>query len=143
MDSKADDRATKVVAGLIYKDGLLLVCQRRPGAAFPLKWEFPGGKVETGESDMEALHRELREELGIEICAARLVCQYEHSYSDGPTVSLRFYYIQEFGGEIENLIFEQISWCKLDDIARLDFLEGDRPIIQKLLLDGGVAFIGR
>ena len=74
MDSKADGVLT-VVAGLIYKDGRLLVCQRRPGGAFPLKWEFPGGKVEKGESDIDALRRELREELAVEVREATVVCQ--------------------------------------------------------------------
>ena len=140
MDSKPDG-ALKVVAGLIYKGGRLLVCQRRPGGAFPLKWEFPGGKVEKGESDIDALRRELREELAVEVRAATVVCQYAHSYRDGPTVSLRFYHVHDFAGEIKNLIFEQISWCKLEDVAQFDFLEGDRPVIQKLLSLGEAAFI--
>jgi mutator protein MutT len=140
MDSKAD-AAIKVVAGLIYKDGRLLVCQRRADGAFPLKWEFSGGKVEKGENDIDALRRELREELAVEVGGATFVCQYDHSYPDGPTVSLRFYYVYEFAGAMKNLIFEQISWCELADLAQLDFLEGDRPIIKKLLLDGEAAFI--
>jgi (d)CTP diphosphatase len=139
MDS-TPDAAIKVVAGLIYRDGRLLVCQRRAGGAFPLKWEFPGGKVEKGEADLDALGRELREELAIEMRTARFVCQYDHSYLDGPTVSLRFYDVSEFDGEVKNLIFEQISWRQLADLSRLDFLQGDRPIIQKLLVAGEAVF---
>ena len=140
MDSNAGT-GIKVVAGLIYRDGRLLVCQRRADAAFPLKWEFPGGKVEKEESDIDALRRELREELAVEVRRATFVCQYDHSYPDGPTVSLRFYYISEFSDEMKNLIFKQISWCKLADLAQLDFLEGDRPIIQQLCSKGEAAFI--
>ncbi len=140
MDSKTDT-AIKVVAGLIYQGGKLLVCQRRADGAFPLKWEFPGGKVEKGESDIDALRRELREELAVEARGAAFVCQYDHSYPDGPTVSLRFYHVSELAGEMKNLIFKQIVWCKIADLAQLDFLQGDRPIIQKLLLDGEVVFI--
>jgi mutator protein MutT len=134
------DAAIKVVAGLIYKDARLLVCQRRADGAFPLKWEFPGGKVEKRETDLDALKRELREELAIDARGATFVCQHDHSYPDGPTVSLRFYHVFEFAGEVKNLIFEQISWCELADLAQLDFLEGDRPIIQKLLVAGEAAF---
>jgi mutator protein MutT len=142
MDSKSG-AAIKVVAGLIYRDGRLLACQRRDDGPFPLKWEFPGGKVETGESDIDALRRELREELAVEARGAVFVCQYDHSYPDGPTVSLRFYHVSEFTGAVKNLIFNQITWCKFADLAQLDFLEGDRAIIQKLLLDGEATFIRR
>ena len=142
MDSTSGAAIT-VVAGLIYRDGRLLVCQRRDDGPFPLKWEFPGGKVEIGESDIDALRRELREELAVEACAAVFICQYDHSYPAGPTVSLRFYHVSEFTGAVKNLIFKQISWCKFADLAQLDFLEGDRPIIQKLLLGGEATFIRR
>ena len=140
MDSNSGAAIT-VVAGLIYRDGRLLVCQRRADGAFPLKWEFPGGKVEKEESDIDALRRELREELAVEVRRTTFVCQYDHSYPDGLTVSLRFYYISEFGGEMKNLIFKQICWCKLADLTQLDFLEGDRPIIQQLFSKGEAAFI--
>lgn len=123
----------KVVAGLIYRDGKLLVCQRRADAALPLKWEFPGGKVEKGESDIAALCRELQEELAIETHDPVLVCRHTHRYPDGPTVSLRFYNVHKFRGEPKNMIFETIAWVNLVDLDHMDFLEGDRPIIEKLL----------
>jgi mutator protein MutT len=134
------DAAIRVVAGLIYKEGRLLVCQRRAGGAFPLKWEFPGGKVEKGEADFDALRRELREELAIEVRRASQILSHDHSYAGGPAVSLRFYHVYEFAGKTENLVFEQISWCKLGDLAELDFLDGDRPLIEKLGVEGEAAF---
>jgi hypothetical protein len=70
------------------------------------------------------------------VVSAQFLCRYDHSYASGPAVSLHFYYVFEFTGEVKNLIFEQISWCKLADLAQLDFLEGDRPVIQKLLTEG-------
>lgn len=126
----------QVVAGLIYRDGKLLVCQRRKDAAHPLKWEFPGGKVETGESDESALRRELREELGIEISESTLVYRHEHIYPKGPAVSLRFYAIPAFTGEVENRVFHRIEWMMLDQLIQLDFLEGDLPLLAKLAQDG-------
>ena len=126
----------KVVAGLIYRDGRLLGCQRRADGAFPLKWEFPGGKVEEGENDVAALTRELREELAIEVRCAKLIWQHDYSYPQGPWVSLRFYQLSEFDGEPQNLVFEKISWFDLADLEALDFLEGDRPLIVQLVSHG-------
>ncbi|MGH7930324.1 MAG: (deoxy)nucleoside triphosphate pyrophosphohydrolase [Candidatus Binatia bacterium] len=133
----------KVVAGLIYRDGRLLVCQRRADGAFPLKWEFPGGKVEEGESDVVALRRELREELAVDVREAGFVVQHDHSYRNGPRVSLNFYNVYEFDGEPQNLVFQQISWLKLVELQPLDFLDGDRPLIAQLLSVEGAAVLGR
>jgi 8-oxo-dGTP diphosphatase len=137
------DTPIKVVAGLIYRDGRLLVCQRRADAAFPLKWEFPGGKVEGGEAELAALRRELYEELAIEVRDAKFFCQHDHTYKKGPTVSLRFYNVYEFDGEPQNLVFERISWLKLADLEPLDFLDGDRPLIAALAAIDGAAVPGR
>lgn len=141
-----NQNATKVinvVAGLICQNGKLLVCQRRADGAFPLKWEFPGGKVEERETDIDALRRELREELTIEMREAALVYQHTHCYPNGPTVSLRFYSIHDFDGEAQNAVFEKISWVKVADLDHIDFLEGDRPIIEKLLVEGDSLLRGK
>jgi 8-oxo-dGTP diphosphatase len=130
------DKLINVVAGLIYRDGRLLVCQRRGDGAFPLKWEFPGGKVEKGETDIGALKRELREELTIEVRAAALIYQQSHLYPSGPAVSLRFYAVDDFEGVAQNLIFETIAWVTLPELEQIDFLEGDRPFVQRLISEG-------
>jgi len=127
------NKVINVVAGLIYRGGRLLVCQRRADGAFPLKWEFPGGKVEGGEADVDALRRELREELAIEAREAGFIVQHDHSYKNGPAVCLRFYNVYEFDGEPQNLVFQQISWLKIVDLDQLDFLDGDRPLIARLV----------
>ena len=129
------NKLINVVAGLIYRNGRLLVCQRRADGAFPLKWEFPGGKVEKGESDIDALRRELREELTIEMRDGVLIYQHNHLYTDGP-VSLRFYAVDDFDGDAENLIFERISWVAIPELERMDFLQGDRPFVEKLVAEG-------
>lgn len=136
-------RFIKVVAGLIYRDGRLLVCQRRGNSAFPLKWEFPGGKVEEDEDEVAALKRELREELAIEVRRVKFFGQHDHSYDDGPAVSLRFYKVSEFAGIPQNLVFEQISWVKLAALESLDFLDGDRPLITRLVSSAGAALFER
>ena len=125
----------KVVAGLIFRDGRLLACQRHEKSAFPLKWEFPGGKVEAGESDADALRRELKEELGISVGAMTFFHEHEHAYPDGPDVSLRFFKIPEFDGVVTNLVFQRIEWLNPAELADRDFLAGDLPLI-KILAQG-------
>jgi len=133
--SKIPEKLVNVVAGLLYQTGKLLVCQRRANGPFPLKWEFPGGKIEAGESDIEALERELREELAIDIRGATLVYRHTHSYAEGLVVSLRFYRVHGFHGDMKNLAFETTSWITLAELEHMDFLEGDRPMIRRLLSD--------
>ena len=132
-----------VVAGLIFRDDQLLICQRHHVGSFPLKWEFPGGKVEAGESDCDALRRELKEELAIDMIDAQPALQHDHSYSAGPSVSLRFYNVHEFAGEPQNLVFEQISWVALSALKNFDFLEGDRLLVDQLASDRGHEILAR
>ncbi|HXG49916.1 MAG TPA: (deoxy)nucleoside triphosphate pyrophosphohydrolase [candidate division Zixibacteria bacterium] len=126
-------KVVRVVAGIIERDGRLLVCQRRADAAFPLKWEFPGGKVEAGEDREEALRRELREELAIEAGRLSEFQRYEHRYANGTRVDLSFYAVHDYTGEVQNRAFERIAWVERAGLSALDFLEGDRAVIEKLL----------
>lgn len=125
--------AISVIAGLIFRNERILICQRRQNAAFPLKWEFPGGKIEDRETDTDALRRELKEELAIDVRESEFFCGYGYSYEGGPTVSLRFYWVKRFQGEPQNLVFEQISWVEVDDLVNFDFLEGDRRLIIQII----------
>jgi 8-oxo-dGTP diphosphatase len=122
----------EVVAGLIFDGQKLLVCQRHRKAPFPLKWEFPGGKVEAGESATSALARELKEELDIGTGDIKLFQRHNHAYADGPDVSLSFYQVLDYQGVIKNLVFEQIAWSSLSELASFDFLEGDLPLVHQL-----------
>src|ERR671939_2187804 len=118
-----------VVAGLILKEELLLVCQRKENATFPLKWEFPGGKVERAETDEEALRRELKEELGIEADKFSEIFRYSHKYSEKFAVNLRFYRVHSFTGVLTNLAFQRLRWAKIDDLSGIDFREGDLLLV--------------
>ncbi len=80
-----------VVAALIWKDGKILICQRTRHQVMPLKWEFPGGKIEEGEQPRDALRRELDEELGINAVIGHEVARIRHQYPSGNSVELRFY----------------------------------------------------
>ncbi len=126
-----------VVAGLIFRDGRLLVCQRHGSSAFPLKWEFPGGKVEPGEPYEDALKRELKEELEIEIYDPVEVFSHRHVYAGASEVSLKFFRVTRFQGEICNRVFQQIRWVRVEELPSLDFLEGDLPLVAILTGPGG------
>jgi 8-oxo-dGTP diphosphatase len=121
-----------VVAGLIQKDGQLLVCQRRRDGAFALKWEFPGGKVEPGETYENGLRRELHEELGIAAHIGPEAYRTRHDYPGKYTVELRFYHVVDFSGTLQNHAFEDLRWARPADLLTFDFLEGDAELITLL-----------
>jgi 8-oxo-dGTP diphosphatase len=122
----------RVVAALILKDGKVLVCQRTRHQTMPLKWEFPGGKIEEGEQPRDALHRELDEELGIDARIDEEVARIQHEYKGGGAVELRFYVVKNYRGEIENRIFRDVRWAKRSELPTYDFLEADRELVQDL-----------
>jgi 8-oxo-dGTP diphosphatase len=122
----------RVVAALIVKEGEILVCQRTRHQTMPLKWEFPGGKIEEGEQPRDALRRELDEELGIDADIGEEVSRIHHVYPGGASVELRFYVVRAFRGELENRIFRDLRWSPPKDLPSFDFLEADRELVQQL-----------
>jgi 8-oxo-dGTP diphosphatase len=122
----------QVVAALIFKDGKVLVCQRTRHQTMPLKWEFPGGKIETGERPRDALRRELDEELGIEAHIGEEVARIRHDYRGGGSVELRFFVVHHYKGEIENRIFREVRWAKRSELPSYDFLEADLELVKDL-----------
>jgi len=122
----------QVVAALILKDGKVLVCQRTRHQSMPLKWEFPGGKIEDGEQPRDALRRELEEELGIDAHIGEEVARIRHDYKNGGAVELRFYVVNEYTGEMENRIFRDVRWAKRSELPKYDFLEADRELVKDL-----------
>jgi 8-oxo-dGTP diphosphatase len=121
-----------VAAALIVRDGLVLIGQRRPDQPMALMWEFPGGKIEAGESPEEALARELDEELGIRATIGPKVTRVRHNYRHGGAVDLQFFAVHEFAGEIESRIYHQVRWVRLEDLSGYDFLAADRGLIRDL-----------
>jgi 8-oxo-dGTP diphosphatase len=122
----------RVVAALIWKNGKILICQRTRHQPMPLKWEFPGGKIEEGEQPRDALRRELHEELGIAAVVRDEVVRIQHKYPGGNSVELRFFEVFEYSGELENRIFREIVWTDPKDLPAYDFLEADSTLVRDL-----------
>jgi 8-oxo-dGTP diphosphatase len=128
----------RVVAALIFQDDKILVCQRTRHQTMPLKWEFPGGKIEEGEQPRDALRRELEEELGIDATIGQEVSRIVHEYPGGGSVELRFFVVNEYTGMIENKIFRDIRWSQRSELSQYDFLEADLSLVRDLA-DGKIA----
>ncbi len=110
----------------------VLVCQRRPDQPMSLKWEFPGGKIEPGETAEQALTRELDEELGIAAVIGPRIAQLRHRYRNGGAIDLQFFTVRDFSGELNNRIFNEIRWSPLTALPTYDFLAADFGLIRDL-----------
>ena len=122
----------RVVAALIRKNGSLLICQRTRHQSMPLKWEFPGGKIEEGEQPRDAMRRELEEELGILATVGDEVRRIQHEYPNGGMVELRFFIVRAYQRELENRIFKDMQWADPKDLPKFDFLEADVLLVSEL-----------
>jgi 8-oxo-dGTP diphosphatase len=121
-----------VAAGVLVQDGRVLACQRRASGRHPLKWEFPGGKVEAGEDARAALVRELREELDVRATAGNVLHVSTHRYPDDPPVRITFLEVTAIDREPRNRAFAEIRWVGLAALRTLDFIEGDREFVDLL-----------
>src|SRR5512138_1935679 len=130
-----------VAVGIILSDGQVLACQRKRTSRYPLKWEFPGGKLEPGETPHDAVVRELKEELEIDAEPAEILLTNEWTYPKSASepenfdgrFRVSYFIIRTFTGVIVNRIFEQIRWVGIDELASMDILEGNREAIDLLL----------
>ena len=123
-----------VVAGLILRDSKILVCQRRRDDSHALQWEFPGGKVEPGETPQFALARELREELGIEATIGRELFRTRHRYRESqPELELIFFQANvDRSAPLQNLVFEGFEWADPSALPKYDFLQADEEFVALL-----------
>jgi 8-oxo-dGTP diphosphatase len=122
-----------VTAGILRDGERILICQRKAGDRFALKWEFPGGKVEEAEAPVACMRRELAEELGIETEVGPEIHRVDHCYPNGVAVRLLFFRILRYAGTPVNRDFEQIVWVRPEELAGYDFLEADREVVDRLI----------
>jgi 8-oxo-dGTP diphosphatase len=121
-----------VVAGVIEQEGLILIGQRKPEDKHGMKWEFPGGKVEAGESTREALQRELEEELCIQAVIGDEIARYEYQYRNRTPILLVFHRVEKYQGEPRCSEFNAIQWTTRESLPDFDFLEGDIDFVRRL-----------
>jgi 8-oxo-dGTP diphosphatase len=126
----------RVVAALMLRgegaDRELFICQRRPDQPMGLKWEFPGGKIEPGETSEQALFRELQEELGIDALIGERITTIRHTYRNGGAIEIEFFLVRSFDNELVNRIFQQMLWSPLAKLPDYDFLAADLTLIRDL-----------
>jgi 8-oxo-dGTP diphosphatase len=126
------DVAIHVMAGALFdSSGRVLIAQRPPGKHMAGGWEFPGGKLTTGEAPFDGLRRELQEEIGILVIAATPIISYEHTYADR-SVFLDLWWVSEFTGMPQSLEGQALQFAAIDDLERIGLLEADQPMIPAL-----------
>ena len=141
---------TTVVAAIIVRNSRLLICQRRRDKTFPLKWEFPGGKVEPGESLTDALKREIREELGVRIEIGPEAYRTQYRYAELATeIEIVFYFARivdadvrgsftdeqdgaEFAACKANGAFEKVLWVSATELSGYQFLAANAELIERI-----------
>ena len=125
--------ARQVVAAVIERaDRRLLIGQRRRADSSPLKWEFPGGKVEPTETLEQALVRELREELGATLVRSVLLGRADYQYPGGETLTITFFAAEIARSEIRPVPFEKVAWVLPKELAQYDFLPANARLIAEL-----------
>src|SRR5258706_10312564 len=128
----AHPRPIRVVAAVIAKDGRYLITQRRPTAVLPLLWEFPGGRVEADESDADALKREVRHRLSVDIEVGELISFVSHPY-EHYVVDLYLYECRVVAGELSGANVNDFRWVTSDEFDRYPFTPADEASMNKLL----------
>ena len=121
-----------VVAGIIIIQNKILIGKRKDKDIGGGKWEFPGGKIEIGEANSEALERELYEELGISAKIGKELMNYEHMFKT-TIYNISFMEIIDYEGEIRNNAHSEIKWVKFSNLLKYDFISGDDRFIQSLI----------
>lgn len=125
-------RTIRVVAAVIEREGRYLITQRRPSAVLPLLWEFPGGRVEEGETDALALQREVRHRLGVEVEVGQLISFVSHPY-ERYVVDLYLYECHVTHGEPSALAVSAFKWVTSSDFDQYAFTPADEASMNKLL----------
>ncbi|MCC7535452.1 MAG: (deoxy)nucleoside triphosphate pyrophosphohydrolase [Deltaproteobacteria bacterium] len=132
MGSESSRKTIRVVAAVMERDGQYLITQRRPGAVLPLLWEFPGGRVEDGEADAEALRREVKERLDADISVRQLISFVSHPY-EHYTVDLFLYECRLLSEKLVARGVNAYKWVTSAEFDKYPFTPADEASMNKLL----------
>ena len=122
-----------VVAAIIQQDDKVLICKRAKGKDLALLWEFPGGKIESGESEFQAIIRECKEELNIIIEPIEVFGNATHDYS-GTFINITFITASIIGGDLQNVEHEDIKWVKRNELKNYKFCPADVAVIENIIM---------
>jgi len=129
--TRGDSQLIPVAAGILVWNERILICQRHRSDRYGLQWEFPGGKVGSGETREQALRRELDEELAIQAEIGPEVYRVRHRYPDR-YVEVVFFRVDSFGPEPRNRVFEAIAWASRNELGAYRFLDADRGLVERI-----------
>ncbi|MDH4197322.1 MAG: (deoxy)nucleoside triphosphate pyrophosphohydrolase [Candidatus Aminicenantes bacterium] len=135
-------KVVRVAAAVIEKDGRVLLTRRGPGLDSAGRWEFPGGKIEPGESAAAALRREIEEELGLRIRVGECLCTVRRRPA-GPGIELLAYRAELVGGELRLTDHDAARWVRPQELASFALTEPDRPVAALLEKGDAVRTSGR
>ncbi len=125
----------EVAAGILIRSGDVLLGRRTVEQSFPLQWEFPGGKIEPGETPQEALEREFQEEVGLQVRCGELYETLEYVNAAGASIRVRFYRTDWVAGEARPLEVEAVRWIPVRDLAGVDFIPFNAVVVERLLAE--------
>ena len=129
-------KVVHVAVGVILKEQQVLLALRPDKLHQGGRWEFPGGKVEAGETTSEALARELKEEVDLDIAGSNPWFELQYAYPE-KTVLLDIHLVQDFAGEAKGLEGQPVRWVPLSEINQYQFPDANQPILDKLLAEFG------
>lgn len=121
-----------VASGVIIKNNKILIGLRAEGDSGAGMWEFPGGKIELNESKEDAIKRELREELDIEVTVNQKIMKYSHKFKN-TIYEISFFEINKFAGSIKKNVHDDLQWVELASLKKYRFISGDLLLIDKIL----------
>lgn len=130
-NERLDERVIQVAAALLIRDGRLLIAQRLKGDHLGGLWEFPGGKIEPGESFASCLQREMIEELALEVDVFQVYDEVTHAYPE-KSVHIKFLVCRWRAGEATPLAAQAVAWVTRDELSRYEFPPADAVILRRL-----------
>lgn len=121
----------KVTAAICISSNKILIAKRGTNVSLSGRWEFPGGKLEDGETPEECLKREIKEELNLDIIVGEFFDKSIHKYENGE-IELLAYYCEIVSDDMILTVHEEVKWVKFSDVDRFDFLPADIPLVKKI-----------